>query len=113
MGYKWIDEEETTVVKDGSLYIPVDEGNRHYREFLRSGDAAEPWKTPEEIRLLQDLEDRITLLESEKEATNIRDITPQQAKDYIDAQFAAATTNAQVVVAIKRILKKMVVFLLR
>ena len=67
----------------------------------------------EELAGIAALQARVTLLEEEQAAANIRDITPQQAKNWIDAQFAAASTNAEVVQAVKLILKKMVVFLLR
>ena len=39
--YTWANEEHTSLkleVDGQELFIPTDEGNRHYQEFLRSGE---------------------------------------------------------------------------
>ncbi len=101
---------------DKESYIPQDVNNKDWRRYLKyvsEGGQTDSQYTQEELDSRVALEARVSLLEQEREAANLRDITPQEAKDWIDAQFAAATTNAQVVQAIKKILKKMVVFILR
>ncbi|SDP77203.1 hypothetical protein [Desulforhopalus singaporensis] len=84
-----------------------------YQEWLAEGNTPEPFRTQEELDAITALETRVAELEAERDTAGIRDITPQQAKDWIDNEFASATTNAEIVAVIKKILKKMVVFLLR
>ncbi len=99
------------IEEDGSsVTYPV--GSPEYEDIL-ANETVDPWQTQEEEDIITSMLERISLLEAEKEAANIRDITPQEAKDWIDDQFASATTNAEVVLAVKKILKKIVVFLLR
>ena len=49
MTYQFTDKTNTTLVttQDGiQLFVPVDPENRHYREFLASGEAALPAPAP-------------------------------------------------------------------
>jgi len=59
------------------------------------------------------LKARITTLEEEREKTIIHHYTPEQVRNYIDNQFATATTVAQIKTVVQEILKKMVVYILR
>ena len=48
--YTWTNEEKTTLRLDRgdkTLFIPTDEGNRDYVEFLRSGIEPLPYVAPE------------------------------------------------------------------
>ena len=48
--YTWTNEEKTALKLergDQVLFIPTDEGNRDYQEFLKSGIKALPYVAPE------------------------------------------------------------------
>lgn len=114
--YKWNGPNRENGVKKDNMFIPCAQGNRHWREFLEweaEGNTPDPWKTPEELTVIADLEARITELEAEKEAAGLRDITVVQAKAFIDNQIDSANDLDSLKVVLKNILKKMVVFLLR
>jgi hypothetical protein len=66
-----------------------------------------------ESQRLTDLEARVAELESEQESVGLHKYTPQQVKDYIDNQFAAASTNAETVAVVKKLFKKLAVYTLR
>jgi hypothetical protein len=43
--------QETAIVKDNGFWVPMDEGNSDYQEYLKwveQGNVAEPW-LPEEV----------------------------------------------------------------
>ena len=47
--YSWANEEHTSLkleVDGRVLFIPTDEGNRHYQEFLRSGETPVEYYAP-------------------------------------------------------------------
>lgn len=62
---------------------------------------------------IADLVARVALLEEAQEESGVHKYTPQQVRNYIDTQFAAATTVAQVKAVIVDVLKKIAVYSLR
>jgi len=93
---------------EGSLSIPNSQGNRHWKEYekyIDEGGLTDPWKTPEELQEMADLEDRVAAIEAEIESSAVHKYTPQQVKAYID--------NAQNLDDVKTILKKIAVYLLK
>ncbi|SDO96023.1 hypothetical protein [Desulforhopalus singaporensis] len=114
--YKY-ENAEGTVVSDlmtgRSNITPSSRFWADFQEWLAKGNTPEAFRTQEELDAITALETRVAELEAERNAAGIRDITPQQAKDWIDNEFASASTNPEIVAVIKKILKKIVVFLLR
>ena len=44
--YTWGNAEQTVLARSDGLFIPVDEGNRHYKQFLESGSSVDPYVAP-------------------------------------------------------------------
>lgn len=55
----------------------------------------------------------VTAIETEQASSDFNNITPDQARQYIDNKFSAATTTEEYISTIKDILKKMVVYTLK
>ena len=114
--YKLNGPTEADGVNIGNMQIPNDPLNGDWQEYLKwkaEGNEPEPWKTQEELDAMAAAQDRLAGVQQAKRDTGIEDITPSQAREWIDQEFASATTNAEVVAVIKRVLKKIVVHLLR
>lgn len=72
-----------------------------------------PPLSQEEIDTIALLQARIVALEKAREESGVHKYTPEQVKEYIDNQFAAATTVAQIKTVVADILKKIAVYTLR
>jgi len=66
-----------------------------------------------ELQRLQDIEDRLALLEAEQSSEGIHVYTPDQIRNYIDNQIDGASTSGEKLEVIKSILKKMAIYILK
>lgn len=117
--YKYNGPVREDGVNLGTSYIQYqsEEGiNTDWDAFLRweaGGNTPAPWKTQAEMDAELAYLIRISEVEDEKAQADVHTKTPQEVKDWIDAEFAGASTNAELVVVIKKILKKMAVYILK
>ena len=99
-------DHEKYKVNDRKL-VPFSQQEAEAVDAQREAD-----KLVEEQRLA-DLEARIALLESEKEADGLSKYTPDQVRQYIDNQIDNAGTAGEKLEVIKTILKKIVIYILK
>lgn len=75
------------------------------------------WVITPESQVAKDIRDTAIMrhgeIITEQEASGLKGATVQQAKDFIDNQIDSATSVDEMKTAIKAVLKKMVVFLLK
>jgi len=96
--------------------------NEHPSRYMWSGKSLQDWpgweqeeqsKIDEINAELAAISARVVVIEAEQEAAGIHNYTPEQVKNYIDAEFAAADTAAKLKETIQGILKKMAVYIVK
>lgn len=83
-----------------------------YDLWVAEGNTIEPFQTQAEIDAQAAIDARRAEIETEKATSGLREVTVTEAFNYIDTQLDNATTAAQTKEAIRRILKRMVPYLL-
>jgi len=112
---------------EGEYSVAIDPINcgwfaQHPSRYMWGGKSLQDWpgweqeeqsKIDEISAELAAISARVALVEAEQEAAGIHNYTPEQVKNYIDAEFAAADTAAKLKTTIQGILKKMAVYIVR
>lgn len=115
--YKFLIDNDGVYEYATKRFIPNAPRNKHWRQYLdyvAAGGETDPAVHPlAENEEWMALKARVAAIEAEQATASIHNKTPQEVKDWIDAQFPEGATNTQIIDAIKMILKKMAVYLLK
>ena len=108
--------ENGVLYKPENLSIPKDARNKEWRIYLKwlnAGNAPDPEYTQSEQDDIDAENLRVSEINAEQSGGGLKNVTVSQAKSYIDSQIDGASSISEVKTAIKSILKKMVVHIIR